>query len=121
MKQGEGFLLTMKEKHRVEAIQAFEGGRLTEQEAARVLGRSVRTVYRLQARLRHKGIEGLVHGNKGRVSPRRHSVVLQRRILRLVRARYFDVYGGPQKLDRWVRQDFALQRIGGQRDDTKEA
>jgi transposase len=72
-------------------VQAFEGGRLTEQEAARVLRRSIRTVFRLQARLRSRGIEGLVHGNKGRVSQRRCSTVLQRRILRLVRRCYTDV------------------------------
>lgn len=91
MKQEEGLLLTMKEKQRIEAIQAFAVGGISEQEAVRALGRSIRTVYRLQARLRQRGIEGLVHGNKGRASPRRHSAVLERRILRLVRRRYFDV------------------------------
>jgi len=47
MKQEKGLLLTMKERQRIEVVQAFEGGRITVEEAARVLGRSIRTGFRL--------------------------------------------------------------------------
>ena len=84
-------LLTMKEQKRVEVMQGVMDERLALGQAARVLDRSIRQVYRLLARIREKGLSGMIHGNKGRSSPRRLKTTLQQRILKLVRGRYKDI------------------------------
>jgi transposase len=83
--------LTMKEKNRIEIIQAFAAGKVNLSDAARVLDRSERTVYRMQARLLDQGIEGLVHGNKGRPSRRATAEKVKKRILKLVAGKYADI------------------------------
>jgi len=63
-------------------------GELTVAEAAELLGLSERSVYRPRARLERMGPAGLVHGNRGRVSPRRLDGTTRRRILELAEGRY---------------------------------
>jgi DeoR/GlpR family transcriptional regulator of sugar metabolism len=55
-------LLTMREKTRIEAVQAVMDGRLTVAEAATALKLSERQVYRSLAAARERGLAGLVHG-----------------------------------------------------------
>jgi DNA-binding transcriptional ArsR family regulator len=59
-------LLTMREKTRIEAMQAVMDGRLTVSDAAQVLKLSERQVYRSLAAAREHGLAGLIHGNRGR-------------------------------------------------------
>ncbi len=84
-------LLTMRERQRIEVMQGVMDQRLALGQAARVLERSVRQVYRLLARIREKGLSGMIHGNKGRASPRRLKATLQQRILKLVQGRYQNI------------------------------
>jgi hypothetical protein len=58
-------LLTIRDRQRIEAIQALMDGRLTVAEAAQVLGRSERQVWRLLARAREDGLAGLLHAGAG--------------------------------------------------------
>jgi transposase len=81
----------MKEKQRIEAIQAVMDGRLKVEEGGTVLGRSVRQIWRMLRRLREKGLEGLVHGNRGRVSPRKISPLVREKIVMLVQGKYKDI------------------------------
>lgn len=81
----------MKEKNRIEAVQRFMDGSLTVTEASRVLGRSTRQIYRLQSRFRQFGIEGLIHGNKGRPSPLRVDDKIRWQIRALASGKYKDV------------------------------
>ncbi len=81
----------MKEKNRIEVIQAFAAGKVDLSDVARVLDRSERTVYRMQARLLDQGIEGLIHGNKGRPSKRATPEKVKKRILKLVAGKYADI------------------------------
>jgi predicted DNA-binding transcriptional regulator YafY len=60
-------LLTMKEKTRIEAVQAVMDGRLTAAEAATALNLSERQLYRSLASTREQGLAGLVHGKRGHV------------------------------------------------------
>jgi transposase len=83
--------LTMREKHRIEVIQGVLGGRFSGQQAAELLGRCERTVFRMQRRLVDDGLEGLVHGNKGRLSSRRTADSVRARILELARGKYADI------------------------------
>lgn len=63
-------------------------GELTISEAASMLGLSERSVWRLKAGFRRDGPAALVHGNRGRASPRRVSESLRRRLLKLATTRY---------------------------------
>lgn len=81
----------MAEKQRIEVVQGVLSGRLTVLQGSALLGRSERTVYRLCHQLEHAGLEAMVHGNKGRVSPRLTQEKVCARILELVRGELADV------------------------------
>jgi transposase len=83
--------LTMKEKQRIEVVQGVLSGRLTVLQAAEILRRCERTVFRMCRRLEKDGLTGLVHGNKGRVSPRRMSESARAQIMELVSGKYSNV------------------------------
>ena len=83
--------LTMKEKNRIEVIGAVMDGRVGVAEAGKVLSRSVRQIFRMLKRLREKGLEGLMHGNRGRKSPRKIGEMVRRRIVTLARGRLTDI------------------------------
>jgi transposase len=78
----------MKEKHRITVVQQVGCGALSVEEGAKVLSCSVRTVFRLCERLRVFGLEGLVHGNKGKKSSRKTEADVVERVLGLVRGKY---------------------------------
>jgi transposase len=84
-------LLTMREKTRIEAVQAVMDGRLTVAQAATALNLSERQVYRALAAARDEGLVGLVHGNRGRTPWNKYDEALWKSVLRLVRQRYTDV------------------------------
>jgi transposase len=82
--------LTRKDQKRQMAIAEVDAGRLTAREAAEILGLSVRQIRRLIAAYRQDGVAGLVHGNRGRLSPRRILPEDQEEIVRLFRTDYKD-------------------------------
>jgi transposase len=81
----------MREKTRIEAVQAVMDGRLSVAEAAHVLNLSERQVYRALAAARAEGLIGLVHGNRGRAPWNKTDEALWKSVLRLVQKRYTDV------------------------------
>ena len=83
--------MTSKEQRRARALGRVAEGRWTVDEAAQELGLSVRQVWRLRAAERAHGPAGLVHGNRGRVSPRRTDDACRARIVGLARDRYRDI------------------------------
>ena len=84
-------LLTMKDKNRVEAIEALMDGRIEVDEAGRVLNRSVRQIYRMLKRLRGEGLEGLMHKSCGKKSPRKIKKAIRQKILDLARGKFKDI------------------------------
>jgi transposase len=77
--------LTMAEKHRIEVIQGVIAGKLTLGQAQEILDCSERTVFRMCRRLQDKGLDGLVHGNKGKPSQRKTSESTRAKVLELVK------------------------------------
>jgi len=63
--------LNQKELTRYGVIQNTMEGYLNVDLAAEELDLSKRQVFRLKRKLKEEGIEGLIHGNIGRASPRR--------------------------------------------------
>lgn len=82
--------LTVDEQKRLDVIIGLDVGRITGQEAAVVLGLSVRQVRRHLAAYRKKGAAALAHGNRGRRSHLRIPVETRERILELALGPYHD-------------------------------
>lgn len=83
--------LTMKEQRRIEVIQGVMGRRVAVEDGGRVLGRSVRTIFRMVSRLREQGLQGLIHGNRGRKSPRRIPDRMREKMVAMAKGKYRDV------------------------------
>ena len=62
-----GYLtMSSKEARRPGLVQAALAGKVTNAEAAQALGLGVRQFRRLKGAYRRAGVEGLLHGNRGR-------------------------------------------------------
>lgn len=57
-------------------------------EAALVLGVSERHSFRIKARIREEGVQGVIHGNRGRICKRKLSENKERRIVELAKGKY---------------------------------
>jgi len=84
-------LLTMREINRLRVLQGYMDGKMLLEEAARILKRSLRSVYRMLARVREKGPEGVLHGNRNRVSPRRVPEAVRKKVIQLAMGKYRDI------------------------------
>src|SRR2546430_4255530 len=71
---------------RWDAVARLGAGKLTLQEAARVLRLSVRQVRRIRRAVERAGRAGLCHGNAGQVPGNKLRAAVRTRILRLRRA-----------------------------------
>ena len=80
--------LTMKEVKRVEVIQKAVSGEITVMETKEFLGLSERQVYRLKGSFKLKGVKGLIHGNRGKVSKRRLDHEISEKIVNLAKGEY---------------------------------
>ena len=84
-------LLTMKEVNRLWVLQGYMDGKMVIGEAARILKRSLRSVYRMLAKVREKGPEGVLHGNRNKVSPRRVPGAIRKKVIGLALGKYRDI------------------------------
>lgn len=80
--------MTEKAWKRLDTVRRIERGELTTQEAAVILGITPRQVRRLRRRIEKKGAAGAVHGNEGKVSKRRTSASVAKRVAKLARGKY---------------------------------
>jgi transposase len=80
----------MKELKRLKILTLIEMGQLTRADAARKLELSERQLYRIQKSYREKGEQGLVHGNRGKGSPRRISEEIREQVKKLLEDKYED-------------------------------
>ena len=80
--------LTMKELKRVEVIQKAVSKEITVLEARELLGVSERQVYRFKSSFKLKGMKGLIHGNRGKVSPRRLDHEISEKVVKLAKGEY---------------------------------
>ena len=80
--------MTARDQRRIDILGRWREGAIGLTEASALLGCSERTAWRLLARFRTLGVEGIVHGNRGRASPRRLPAPIRRRIVELAQTRY---------------------------------
>lgn len=85
-------LLTMSKKEltRLEIMQRLKDKRLTQKEAARLLGLSVRQIKRLWQAYRQAGARGLVSGRRGKASNNRLDAGVVQQALDLIKEKYRD-------------------------------
>lgn len=83
--------LTQRAEQQLIVLNALERGELLVAEAAGLLDRSVRQIQRLRAAYRRRGAAALVHGNRGRPSPRRIDEGTRRRVVHLAQTLYAGV------------------------------
>jgi transposase len=81
----------MKEVNRLRVLQGYMDGKMVIGEAARILKRSLRSVYRMLAKVREKGPEGVLHGNRNKVSPRRVPGAIRKKVIGLALGKYRDI------------------------------
>ena len=84
-------LLTMKEVNRLRVLQGYMDGKMFIEETARILKRSLRSVYRMLAKVREKGPEGVLHGNRNKLSPRRVPEAVRKKVIELALGKYRDI------------------------------
>ena len=84
-------LLRMKEVNRLRVLQGYMEGKVLIEEATRILKRSVRSVYRMVKKVKEKGAEGVLHGNRNKVSSRRVPESIRKKVIELVLEKYGDI------------------------------
>jgi transposase len=84
----ETITMTVEEQRRAWALTRVLKGALTMAEAAGELGLSERHLWRLRSAFERDGPAALVHGNRGRSSPRRVEPQVRARVVGLRRTRY---------------------------------
>jgi transposase len=82
--------MSKRELTRLEVMQRLKDKRLTQKEAAQLLGRSTRQVKRLWRAYQEKGPAGLVSARRGKPSNNRLDADLFQEVLRLIKANYED-------------------------------
>jgi transposase len=83
-------ILSRRERKRLHVISKLDAGRVTGREAAEFMGVSLRQARQLLAASRQKGVEAVVHGNRGRAPATRTSEVIRDRVLISARTTYHD-------------------------------
>ena len=85
-------LLTMSKREltRLEVMQRLKEKRLTQKEAARILGVSIRQIKRIWRAYRKQGAKGLVSGRRGKPSNNRLDAGITQQTLDLIKEKYSD-------------------------------
>lgn len=83
--------LTPRAEQQLIVLHALDRGELLMAEAADLLGLSPRQVRRLRRAYRRHGPQALVHGNRGRASPRRVRDAIRKQIVHLAQTTYAGV------------------------------
>lgn len=86
----EGIYMSKNEQFKYVIIEDYRRGELSRQEAADILGVSIKSVQRWAKAIREKGIVGIKHGNCGRSPINQYDDSFKNQIMDLVQQFYFD-------------------------------
>ena len=103
--------MTSREQRRGMVLTKLLVGEVTVAEAAELLGISERQVWRLKAAFERAGPAALVHGNRGRPSPRRIDEATRRRVVALATSTYLEVNDCHLVELLAEREDIAIGRV----------
>jgi len=82
--------MSQKELNRYDIIQSSLRREITVEKAGELLDLSERQIYRLRAKVKEKGAEGLIHGNRGKPSNRKIPESERQKIIKLLYQHYSD-------------------------------
>ncbi|MDI6603511.1 MAG: helix-turn-helix domain-containing protein, partial [Patescibacteria group bacterium] len=82
--------MSQKELNRYDVIQSSLRKEITVKKAGELLHLTERQVYNLRAKVKEKGAEGLIHGNRGKPSNRRMPETERQQIISLLHQHYSD-------------------------------
>lgn len=99
--------MSQEERDVLKVMSEVLGGRRTQSEAARLLGRSVRQVRRIQRRLEREGDGGIIHKLRGRQSNARRPEKERKEALKLYRTHYHD-FGPTLAAEKLAEQGIAI-------------
>jgi len=87
MDEGE-LMVSQRDLHRMHVVRLTLEGRESVERGAELLGLSARQVKRLRKKLRERGAQGLLHGNRGRKPWNRTATQAAKKVLQLAKGRY---------------------------------
>lgn len=90
MTQDEGIYMSKKGQLAFETVSEFLQQKLSRKEAAELLQVRERTISRIARRIEARGIEAVVHANRGKAPWNRKCDALKKTVLGLMREQYFD-------------------------------
>ncbi|MGD0576091.1 MAG: helix-turn-helix domain-containing protein [Anaerolineales bacterium] len=99
--------LTSKEQKRLKVLNQVQVGRISGEQAAVLLGVSLRQERRLMAKYRRRGAAGLAHGNRGRPCVRRVPKRIRDKLLALARGEFRDF--NDQHFTEILAEEFAIR------------
>lgn len=102
--------LNNKEQKRLLVFNELIAGRMTGQEAADLLGITVRHTRRLLAAYRREGAAALAHGNRGREPANKLDIAMEAEVLRLARGEYRDYNDSHFAEELAERHDLVMSR-----------
>ena len=82
--------MSRKELNRLPILHKVMDKRLTQLEAAKMLELSVRHTRRIIKKIRAKGDEAIIHGNRGKISPGKLPQSIEKEIVLLLKKKYYD-------------------------------
>jgi transposase len=100
--------MSPKEVKKLEIVRDVRAGRLSQREAAALLGVTDRAVRLWQRIYETAGARGLAHGNRGKVSPRKMPDKERSRIVKLLRTQFPDF--GPTLAAEKLAEHYAIRR-----------
>jgi transposase len=86
----EGIFMTKKEQYTYERVSEFMVGKISRLECATLLQIRERSISRIAAKIRRKGVLGAVHGNRGREALNGLDTILVSKTVKLVKTEYYD-------------------------------
>jgi hypothetical protein len=90
MIQNELITMTKKEARRYKIICELQAGKLDGTEAAKLLNLSIRQVKRIKQKVKKKGVEGVIHGNRGKTSHNKTDPKIIKKAKKLLHEIYSD-------------------------------
>ena len=88
MEDMENVTLIQKEQARLQVLNSLLSEHMTIEQAATLMGLSIRHTWRLLAAYKMEGAAALAHGHRGRRAPNATSEAKKARVLHLARTRY---------------------------------
>ena len=105
--------LTMRDEKRLGIIHRVFRNELTVKQAALVMGLSERQCYRVKARVKKGGAQGVVHGNRGRPCKRKIREKVVERIVELAQGKYkgFNDHHLTEKLQEQEKIELSREKV----------